>query len=351
MPYKVTISDGTVLEKSIETITYNVDPPPDNPYCMRTYAINSMQITGRIDTGEKTIRLCEWSLIPANDPDCYKEIEVEQTYAGQILRIVKFSKAFVVDYSESYSIGTGFGYFSILIRQLAEVDIGLTNKITQQPAMPKIEAANAVEESSLPKIPGIVTANPSNARNNRTSITDMLAKKKAVLENGFKYEHNPSNNSKVLMDAIEDPNAVYGYRPNPASESIGGYADACDWTNPEEVAKATARREAYHQKNDSIDELIIKMQSEEYSTEDIAREANKQRNENRLNDYVNDPEGLERVMKRNQEKYGSPYGLSADDAYKKYGSWEKVIEKTKSANAGMDACCGLYDKYYHLYPV
>lgn len=249
-----------------------------------------------------------------------------------------------MDYSESYSKGEGFGLFSIFIRQLAEVDIELTNEIAPQPTITEIEPTKAIEESSLPQVPGIVTANSSKARN-------ILAKKKVVQDNGFKYEHNPSNNPKVLMDAIENPNAVYGYSPNPASESIGAYADACDWTNPEEVAKATARREAYHQKNDSIDELVIKMQSEGYSSEDIAREANKQRNENRLNDYVNDPEGLERVMKRNQEKYGSPYGLSADDAYKKYGSWEKVIEKTKSANAGMDACCGLYDKYYHLYPV
>lgn len=39
---------------------------------------------------------------------------------------------------------------------------------------------------------------------------------------GFKYEHNPSDNPKVLQDAIEDPNAVYGYSPNPKSNSIGG---------------------------------------------------------------------------------------------------------------------------------
>jgi hypothetical protein len=304
MAYKVTISDGTILEKSIESVTFKADTPPDDYYCMRTYTVYSVMITGKIGAGEKTISLYEWSLLP-----CYKEIVVEQTHADQTVRVVKFSKAFVVDYSESYYKGEGFGLFSIFIRQLAEVDIELTNEIAPQPTITEIEPTKAIEESSLPQVPGIVTANFSKARN-------ILAKNKVVQDNGFKYEHNPSNNPKVL-----------------------------------EVAKATARREAYHQKNDSIDELVIKMQSEGYSSEDIAREANKQRNENRLNDYVNDPEGLERVMKRNQEKYGSPYGLSADDAYKKYGSWEKVIEKTKSANEGMDACCGLYDKYYHLYPV
>ena len=62
-------------------------------------------------------------------------------------------------------------------------------------------------------------------------------------------------------------------------------------------------------------------------------------------------EGLERVKCRNIAKYGNEYGLTAEDALRKYGSWEAVIEKTKSANPAMDACCGLYDKYYHLYEV
>lgn len=42
---------------------------------------------------------------------------------------------------------------------------------------------------------------------------------------GFKYKHNPSDNPKVLVDAIEDVDAVYGYSPNPKSDSIGGYAN------------------------------------------------------------------------------------------------------------------------------
>lgn len=173
----------------------------------------------------------------------------------------------------------------------------------------------------------------------------------------FQYEHNPSDNPKVLQDALEDSSAMYGYSPNPDSESIGGYANniekGIDWSNPEKVIEYQKRREIYHMKNDNIDELVIKMTNEGFSTEEIARAANKQRNQNRLNDYIvnNDMEGLDRVKKRNLEKYGNEFGLDADDAYKKYGSWEKVIEKSKSANPGMDACCGLYDKYYYLYEV
>ena len=175
------------------------------------------------------------------------------------------------------------------------------------------------------------------------------------IRTSFKYEHNPSDNPKVLEDALEDTSAVYGYSPNPNSESIGDYANniekGIDWSNPEKVEDYRRRRETYHMKNDNIDELVIKMKKEGFSTEEIARAANMQRNKNRLNDYIvnNDMEGLARVKKRNLIKYGNEFGLDADDAYEMYGSWEKVIEKSKSANPGMDACCGLYDKYYYLY--
>ena len=139
---------------------------------------------------------------------------------------------------------------------------------------------------------------------------------------GFKYNHNPSDNQKVLSDALEDSSAVYGYSPNPASESIGGYANGMgdiDWSDSAKVSTYQARRESYHLKNDNIDELVINMRKEGYSTEEIARAANAQRNQNRLNDYIinNDMEGLERVKCRNIAKYGNEYGLTAEDALKK----------------------------------
>ena len=212
---------------------------------------------------------------------------------------------------------------------------------------------------------GVLTHNMNNVLkgcNFDTEVSEKLTKEvnKASKNgscSGFRYEHNPSDNPKVLQDAFEDSTAVYGYSPNPNSKSIGDYANSAekriDWSNPENVADYQRRREIYHMKNDNIDELVIKMKKEGFSTEEIARAANMQRNQNRLNDYIvnNDMEGLARVKKRNLIKYGNEFGLDADDAYEMYGSWEKVLEKSKSANPGMDACCGLYDKYYHLYEV
>lgn len=73
-----------------------------------------------------------------------------------------------------------------------------------------------------------------------------------------------------------------------------------------------------------LTQLVKKMKNEGNSIEDIAKAVNNQRNQNRLNDYIDDPIGLERVMARNEAKYGNPLGPTAEFSYNKYGSWEKV---------------------------
>ena len=184
MGYKVTISDGTILEKSIEYVTFNADTPSDDSYCMRNYTINSISITGKIGAGEKTISLYEWALLAASNPNCYKEIEVEYIHAGQLLRNVKFSKAFVVDYSESYTKDTGVGHFSILIRQLADVDIECANEVTQQSTATETAPTNVVEEIILPQVLETAVTATSIAKKDRPKATDILAKRKMMQDNG-----------------------------------------------------------------------------------------------------------------------------------------------------------------------
>ena len=192
--------------------------------------------------------------------------------------------------------------------------------------------------------------------NDSDDETESEQSQKAPPPQKFQYEHNPSLNPLVLRDAIEDETAVYGYSPNPESGRLTAYATSAgiyDWSDPEKVKEYRQRRIEYHEANDTIDVLIIELTKEGKSIEEIARAAVAQRNLNRLNDYIknNDYDGLMAAMKSNLEKYGNEYGLSAEAAFEKYGNWETVIEKSKSANAGMDACCGLYDIYYYLYPV
>lgn len=117
------------------------------------------------------------------------------------------------------------------------------------------------------------------------------------------------DNPKAARDIIENPDAVYGFSPNPESTRIGKYADKIDWTNPEQVAVARQTREAYHNVNES---MLQDLYNSGYTTKDIA----------------------------------AKFGMSLEQALEKYGSHEEIINATVRSNPGMDACTGLYDIYH-----
>ena len=97
--------------------------------------------------------------------------------------------------------------------------------------------------------------------------------------------------------------------------------------------------------------MIEDMLGEGKSVEEIARAVSRRRNEIRLESYKDDPEGLETVKKSNLETYGHEDGPDADELYEEYGSWQTVLEKALSTNAGMDACLGFYDDNYYTYDI
>ena len=164
---------------------------------------------------------------------------------------------------------------------------------------------------------------------------------------GFTYRHDPSLNPYAMQDIVADETAVYGFRPSETG-SLKLYADA-DWSDPEVVEKGRQERIAYHQSIESMYEILKEMTAEGKLVEEIARTVSAKRNEIRLAAYENDPEGLAAVKARNLEKYGHEEGPLPDELYAQYGSWETVLEKAFSVNAGMDACLGLYDDYYDVY--
>ncbi|MCR5576273.1 MAG: hypothetical protein K6F56_04630 [Oscillospiraceae bacterium] len=164
----------------------------------------------------------------------------------------------------------------------------------------------------------------------------------------FSYVHDPRDNPEAMKDIVVNPDAVYGFSPDPASTRLGSYA-GYDWTDPEVVAKAKEDRRAYHESFKSMSDMLDQMQAEGATVEEIARAVSTERNRLRLAAYDNDPEGLAEVKESNLKSFGHEDGPTPDELYAKYGSWEMVLQKAFSANLGMDACCGLYDEYYPLY--
>ena len=165
--------------------------------------------------------------------------------------------------------------------------------------------------------------------------------------NGFTYQHDPSLNPYAMQDIVADETAIYGFKPNDTG-SLKLYADA-DWSDPAVVEQGRQDRIVYHQSIEAMYDILEEMAAQGKSVEEIARAVSTKRNEIRLAAYNNDPEGLTKLKARNLEKYGHEEGPLPDELYEQYGSWGTVMEKAFSANAGMDACLGLYDDYYSVY--
>ena len=165
---------------------------------------------------------------------------------------------------------------------------------------------------------------------------------------GFAYVHDPRDNPVAMADIVENPEAVYGFSPDPQSTRLGIYAEY-DWTDPDIVKEAQEERRAYHESMDTMTDILYRMREEGASMEEMARAVSEERNRLRLMSYEDDPEGLAAVKKSNLETYGQEDGPTPDQLYEKYGEWTTVLQKAFSPNMGMDVCCGLYDEYYWLY--
>ena len=164
----------------------------------------------------------------------------------------------------------------------------------------------------------------------------------------FTYVHNPALNPKVLEDAEVDSNAVFGFKPN-TTGSLSTYT-SYDWTIESDVLIYKQNRIDYIEENDGrLKALENELKAQGKSIEEIARACSLLRNQIRLDQYKDDPEGLEQLKQRNMTKYGHEDGPTPDESYAKYGSWEMVLEKAYTTNRGMDACCGVYDLYFYLY--
>ena len=162
------------------------------------------------------------------------------------------------------------------------------------------------------------------------------------------YTHDPMQNPKAAADIIVDPDAVYGYAPNPDSTRLGAFAKY-DWSDAAFVARMKQEREAYHESIRELYQTKADMEAQGKSVEEIARAVSNRRNEMRIEAYKDDPDGLATLKESNLQKYGNETGGTPEYYYEKTGSWEAVIEKAFSTNPGADAILGLYDAYYHTY--
>ncbi|MCH1625999.1 membrane-associated protease 1 [Fredinandcohnia quinoae] len=108
--------------RNIEEAVFGTDTP-DDTNARSTDVGATLKIKGKIltatteDGADDTIKLAEWSTVPAEKLEAYREVTLEVEAAGQIVRKFTLPHAFVVDYSEIFGDSQGVGSFELLIKQ------------------------------------------------------------------------------------------------------------------------------------------------------------------------------------------------------------------------------------------
>jgi len=125
MGFRVKVEGAESIDlniESIETVEFKTDTPDDSN-ARSTDLGTSLMITGKIltpvngEAADTTIKLAQWSLVPAEKADCYRNVKVDVISASQVVRQFTLPNAFVVDYEENYGDVEGVGTFKLYVKQ------------------------------------------------------------------------------------------------------------------------------------------------------------------------------------------------------------------------------------------
>jgi len=112
----------SLVETSITGIKFGADIPQDSN-ARSTDLGSTVFVEGKIlaavagEAADDTSKIARWSLVPAENSDCYRNVEITVVSASQIVRQITVPNAFVVGYEEDFSDETGAGTFRLLMKQ------------------------------------------------------------------------------------------------------------------------------------------------------------------------------------------------------------------------------------------
>ncbi len=120
---KITGSETVELrETSITNVVFGADIPHDSN-ARSTDLGSTVLIEGKIlaavggEAADDTSKLARWSLVPAENSDCYRNVQIDVVNASQVVRQITVPNAFVVDYREDFTDEAGAGVFKLFIKQ------------------------------------------------------------------------------------------------------------------------------------------------------------------------------------------------------------------------------------------
>lgn len=125
MGFKLKVEGAETIELGIQnilTVEFKTDTPNDSN-ARSTDLGTTLVIKGKIltpvdgEAADSTIKLAQWSLVPAEKADCYRKVSVDVISASQVVRQINLPNAFVVDYVEDYGDEEGVGTFTLYVKQ------------------------------------------------------------------------------------------------------------------------------------------------------------------------------------------------------------------------------------------
>lgn len=120
----------SLMETNITKVRFGADIPHDSN-ARSTDLGSTVEIKGKIlasvggEAADDTSKIARWALVPAENSDCYRKVEIVVVNASQIVRRIEVPNAFVVDYEEDFTDETGTGVFTLLIKQKKDKMTGL----------------------------------------------------------------------------------------------------------------------------------------------------------------------------------------------------------------------------------
>ena len=133
MGFRLKVTGGKDIEmnETILTAVNFISETPENSNARSTDLGVILKIAGRINfslgaqLADATVDVANWALMPSDQADCYRNVQIQVVSGGQIVRQYTYPNAFVMDYMEDLNDEEGVGTWTLLLKQKKD----LTDKV------------------------------------------------------------------------------------------------------------------------------------------------------------------------------------------------------------------------------
>ncbi|MBC6301279.1 membrane-associated protease 1 [Listeria booriae] len=125
MGFKLNVEGSEKIDLGVDhilSVKFEMDTPDDSNARSTDVGV-VMVICGKIltaidgEAADSSLNIAKWSVIPAEQADCYRKVAVEVVNASQVVRKFTLPNAFVVDYAEDFGNTEGVGEFTLRVKQ------------------------------------------------------------------------------------------------------------------------------------------------------------------------------------------------------------------------------------------